>query len=130
MKSKILFAVILAVVLSACTRTIYIPQESTHTEYRDRLIERVDSIFERDSIFIHSKGDTVFIKKYRDRYRDRIIRDTAFVERTDTIRIPYPVEKPLTKWQKIKQDMGGIAIGGLFALICFVVVWLVRRQRW
>lgn len=36
----------------------------------------------------------------------------------NSIRVPYPVESQLTKWQKLKQDVGG------FAIIAFISIFL------
>ena len=48
---------------------------------------------------------------------------------TDTvrIRIPVPVERKLTKWEKAKQDAGGIAIVVLALAIYALSVWLGKR---
>ncbi len=44
-----------------------------------------------------------------------------FVERTRRIEVPkpYPVEKKLTKWQSVKQDVGGYAI---FSIIVITLI--------
>ena len=47
----------------------------------------------------------------------------------DSIRVPYPVEKSLSKWEQAKMDFGGIAIGGTIALVAFIVIWIVKRIR-
>ncbi|WP_352423913.1 hypothetical protein [Proteiniphilum sp.] len=95
----ILPAVILFIMLSGCkTHTVYVPVECTTVEYKDRL--RLDSIFYRDTIRLHSRGDTV----YKDivRWRERFVRDTVYHERRDSIPIIVEKEVPvnyLTKWQ-------------------------------
>ena len=48
----------------------------------------------------------------------------------DSIPMPYPVEKQLSKWEQAKMDYGGMAIGGTVALVIFAVVWLVKRIRY
>jgi hypothetical protein len=53
--------VILIMVLMCSRKTTYVPVESVHTEYRDRLLH--DSIHVRDSIYIRERGDTVFMDK-------------------------------------------------------------------
>lgn len=111
------------------TRIEYIPVESVRTEYKDRL--QRDSIYFRDSIIMREKGDTMFIDRWRYLYKDRLITDTLIV--SDTVRVPYPVEKELTRWQKTKMDVGGWAIGvlsGVLALgIGYAIVWLIRRRK-
>lgn len=41
---------------------------------------------------------------------------------TKEVKVPYPVEKELTKWQKFRIDFGGWAIG-IVIITTFVVVW-------
>jgi hypothetical protein len=47
--------------------------------------------------------------------------------RTDTIKVPYPVEKKLTKWQQVKIDYGGEAII-LAIVVIFIVIWLIFKR--
>lgn len=93
---KALFVIVLTLLLAGC-RTKYV----TVPEYRYR--DSVQVRCERDSIFLHDsvyvsekvKGDTVYITRYRERtlYRDRWRTDTLRIVRTDSISVPYPVEK-------------------------------------
>ena len=118
--------------LCSCTRKVYVPTETVRTEYKDRVVEnlRVDTVAMRDSVAVYVNGDTVRITKYRDRWRTRIIErhDTIVSVKRDSVAVPYPVEKPLTKWQRVKQDFGEFAI----AFICValaVIAWLVFKKR-
>ena len=120
--------------LTGCTSVRYVPVESvTHDSIYISRVER-DSIHVHDSIYMEvmSKADTVYQTKYVQKvvYRDALRTDTMIVERVDTIRMPYPVERQLSQWEKIKLDLGGICIGGLiiFAL-SEVAVWILRRKR-
>lgn len=108
-----------------CTTTKYVPIESVHTEYRDRVNIQRDSIYLRDSIYIENKGDTIVIERWRDRWRDRIIRDTMRVNTTDTIQHIVEVEKPLTAAQKVRIAIGNIAIAAAFVLL---LVYFIRRR--
>lgn len=53
--------------------------------------------------------------------------------RVDSIRVPYPVERPLSRWDRLKLEVGGIAIGALgltiLAVAACIVVWLARKKR-
>ncbi len=49
--------------------------------------------------------------------------------KSDSIPVPYPVERKLTKWQQTKMDFGGIALGGIIAVVCIAVIWLIRKFR-
>lgn len=131
--STVLWIVLLLLCFCSCAREIYVPVETVthHTDTLRLTTLRVDSVFQRDSVSLIQRGDTVFLTKYRDRfrYRDRI--DTVYKATVDTARIsvPYPVERKLTKWEKTKQDVGGMAIGGLVIAVCVVVIWLIKKFR-
>ena len=116
-----------AVCLCSC-RTQHVPVESVKTEieYRDRW--QRDSTHVHDSIHVREKGDTVFIDRWHTEYKDRLVHDTVYIEKTDSVQVPYPVEKALTRWQSVKQEVGGIAIGVIIAL-CLVIIWLIRKKR-
>lgn len=108
------------------SRIQYIPVESVRTEYKDRL--QRDSIYVQDSVFVRDKGDTVFVDRWRYVYKDKSVTDTLLVN--DTIRVPYPVEKQLTRWQQTKMDVGGWAIGALSGIfIYYIIIWLIKRKK-
>lgn len=121
--------IVLAAMLSGCKSVEYVPVETVKTEYQDKWHFARDSVYLSDSVYIREKGDTVWLERYRTLYRDREIRDTAFIERTDSVDVPYPVEKQLTRWQQTKMDFGGLAMGGTAVAIAFVIVWLIKRLK-
>ena len=124
---------IVLAVMSGCTKTVYVPFESHHyhTDSVRVAVERVDTLMQHDSVYVERNGDTTLIVKWRDRYRVKEVHDTVarIVERRDSVPVPYPVEKPLSKWQQAKMDFGGIAMGGCAALLAIAVWWLIRRFR-
>lgn len=131
-------AVLLACVMMAgCSpKTVYVPQErvvmQTDTVYSAKV--RVDSVFMRDSVAVMQRGDTVFITRHRDRYRYRDRTDTVYQSVIDSVNVsvPYPVERELTPWEKVKMDAGGWAIGAGTALLVAVtalLVWLIKIKR-
>lgn len=111
----ILVAILVVFLLTGCkTKTVLVPVNETKIEYRDRL--RIDSIYNRDTIQIYGRNDTVFkdVVKWRERFRV----DTVSVVKVDSI--PYPVEvikevNKLTKWQRWRLTILNI-IGGLTAV--------------
>lgn len=119
----------LALMLSACTSTKYVPVESVRTEYRDREIEKLVSDTVRDTRIVWVKGDTIREIRNREHLRLVSVHDTCFVEHTDTIRVPYPVERKLSRWEKAKMDFGGFAMGGVVIALCIAVVWLIKKFR-
>jgi hypothetical protein len=98
----ILLAILVVFLLTGCkTKTVLVPVEKVKIEYRERL--RVDSIYNRDTIQIYKKNDTIYYEKIR--WRERFKIDTVSVVRVDSI--PYKVEvvkevNKLTKWQKLR----------------------------
>ena len=113
----------------SCRSVKYVPVETVKTDsvYVNK-VQR-DSIRLQDSIFVFVKGDTVRIEKYKYLYRDRVVRDTVYKVQCDTIRVPYPVEKPLTRWQKWKLDLGGFAMAAIAIAVLVVVGRMVYRLR-
>ena len=117
--------------LTACSpKTIYVPK--VHTEYitRTDTFVKIDSVSVKDSVYVTQKGDTVRIEKwhvqYRDRWREKVVRDT--IMRTDTISVPYPVEKKLTMTERFDIWLNGICIV-LGLLLLFVVAWLIIKWK-
>ena len=87
-----------------------------------------DSVFVKDSVLV-VKGDTVteYRWKYVFKYKNRT--DTLYVSRTDTIRVPYPVEAKLTKWQRFRMDVGGYAVVAVVVLVFAIVGCSLYRIR-
>ena len=129
MRKGILLFMLLAMLTGCKTKYVAVPEyHNVYVEKHDTLVHR-DSIFEKDSVLIMMNGDTVTIYKtkilYKDRWRERIVyRDSI---RTDSIRVPYPVEKELTFWQKTWIKAGKMLFYGL-VIIC-IIFWLVYVLR-
>ena len=115
-------------ILCSC-KTKYVPMETVKidTIYINKL--QRDSIYMYDSVFVKDKGDTVFVEKYKYLYRDKLVRDTLYINRTDSIQTPYPVEKELTKWQQFRMDFGVWAIGIVIITILVVVGRMVYKLK-
>ena len=124
---KILFIAAIATLLYSCKSVKYIPVETTKIEYRDNFVR--DSIVRYDSVFFKDKGDTLILEKYRYLYKNRIVKDSIFIN--DTIRVPYPVEvvkqvkAPLTSWQSFQIWCGRFALFALL-LACIYFVWKLK----
>lgn len=117
--------------LSSCSpKTVYVPTVTIRTDTLYRTALRVDSVIFRDSVAVIQRGDTVYLTKYRDRFRYRECIDTVYQSATDSVRIrvPYPVERPLTQWERTKMELGGWAFGALIVAVV-AVVWLIFKRR-
>lgn len=117
----------LAICLTSCRNIKYVPVEIVKTEYKTRDSIRFDSIYEHDSIFLFVKGDTVYKEKYRYKYRYLTINKTDTVMLTDSVQIPYPVEKQLTRWQQMKIELGGWAVSVIVILSIVLMLKLFRN---
>ena len=118
----IIILLMLAICFVSC-RTQYIPVESVRTEYKTRDSTRYDSIYQRDSIYTLIKGDTVYLYRYKYLYRYLTTNRTDTILKNDSIRVPYPVEKKLNRWQSIKMELGGWVI-----IVIFVYMLMYALQ--
>ena len=48
---------------------------------------------------------------------------------TKKVKEPYPVEKELTRWQKIRLNVGGWAIGIVIITILVMAVWMIYKLK-
>lgn len=121
--TRIIVLILLAIMLYGCKSIQYVPVETIKrdTTYISQI--KIDSIYHRDSIYIEHKGDTVYLSKYKYLYKYIEKHDTLWREKVDTIQVAYPVEAQLTKWQKIKINMGEY----LIAAIVLIVIWLCAK---
>ena len=100
-------------------KTQYVPVESARTEYRDRW--RTDSIYNRDSIFLSVRGDTVWMEKYITRYRTGwcAIRFCAWTAS------PFPLRwRSAYMWKSLFHG-GNRSLCGLVELVCYYLFFLL-----
>lgn len=81
---------------------------------RDRNFSRNEAV-----LLIQAKYDSIF--KAQSKVFNAILEQIR--------QIPIPVEKPLSKWERLKQEAGGIAIGILVAILSIAVIWLIRKIK-
>ena len=142
-----------------CTRKIYVPVERvvahTDTFYRSRLridtlrmVERVyEADFRYDSIapILDSLNRVIGFDRYH--FREFTKKDSREIERLqaviDSLRsvkrdsvdrpVPYPVERELTRWERVKMDAGEFALSLLAAGVVMgfiaLLIWLVKIKR-
>lgn len=145
----VMFLVLLAI--TGC-RTQYVTVPEYHNEY----ISRTDSFFHMDTIMekewvtikevdstqlaelgvqLRNIKTAYLIERNRNRERNSVTAsiktDTIF--KTDSIPVPHPVERKLSRWERVKMDVGGWAIGALsaalLASIGFIVILLIRKSN-
>lgn len=125
------FALIFLALLLAGCRTKYVSVPEYHTEYRVRTdtVHRVDSFTQHDSVAVWVKADTVYKERWRTKelYKYLYKNSTDTLLKTDSVRVPYPVEKKLSRSQRAFITMGKIAMGALVAVVIAAAVWLAVR---
>lgn len=117
---------LIAVLVTSCgaarkqVETIYLRD----TTYISKV--QVDSVFKRDSIFVKEKNDTIYIYKEKVRDRYRLLRDTVYRHKVDSVYIDkvreVKVEKGLTAWQRFR-------LRGFWILAAIIGGYLVWRNR-
>lgn len=121
--SLIIFCLIVMLSLCGCKtkeRVVVVTEQHTDTTYITK--HQRDSVWLHDSISIREKGDTVWMERWHTKYIEKTATDTLYRSKTDSIPVPYPVEKQLTRWQQIKVGYGGWAMGILAGLIAVFIL--------
>ena len=125
----LLLCVLFLAVCSSCSRVQYVPVESVRTDSVKILQQMRDSIYVHDSIFVKSQGDTVYINRYRYKYLDKVRIDTMYVIHVDSVRVPYPVERKLNRWERAKQEVGSIAMGIVILAIGLIIIRFILLKN-
>lgn len=115
----VFIALLLAWVLRGCKTCECLPS----IEYRDSIVTRYhhDTIqtYEKDSIFIHAKGDTVWRERWSIRWRDKIVErhDTIYQDRqTETVRL-----------EKVVPTFYRTCTRGFWLMLSILIVGVVGR---
>lgn len=114
-------------------KTKYVSVPEYHTEYvnkevHDTLIEK---LFQKDSVAFYIKGDTVYRDRFQILYKDKYntIERTDTMIKVDSIRVPYPVERSLTKWERVKMSVGGATIVIVGVALLVIIIWLIKAIK-
>ena len=144
--------ILLLVIMSGCGQVRYVSTASEHVKLKrdvehdtvevvrvvsDRVVERV-----KDSthVVVDEQGN----EKSRDRVQDRYLFienrdsvnfyrakvDSLMSMKVDSVEVPVPVERELSRWERVKMKIGGLCVEG-FGIVCLTaaVVWLIRRKE-
>lgn len=120
---------LIGMLAGSCRSIQYVPVETVKYEYITRDSIQLDSVYVKDSILIRQKSDTVFLDKYRYVYKYKYIDKVDTVLRVDSVAVPYPVEKKLTRWQQMKMDFGATATGILALLLGITVFYIFVKSK-
>ena len=125
---RLILFIIIALSCLSCS-TYHKPME---TVVRDSLYitqRMIDRVLIRDSVYERHVHDTVYKYKERETVRYLAMRDTLYVERMDSVSVPYPVERKLTKWEAVRMRMGDILLVSVNIGLIYVVIWMIRRRK-
>ena len=150
--SWIIVALIISVIvfwLCGCT-TQYVPVETVRTEYKTKTdtVKMSDTIrTEKETILREARPeDSAMIAKLGIKLQDNerlliLLRNqlteanskqyeshTDTIIKMDSIQVPYPVEKKLTKWQQFKMDFSEWIIGIILMSSLLFCIYLARRK--
>ena len=132
----VIASILFVLMLQGC-RTKYVSVPEYHNVYvtKHDTLTKHDSVYQKELVDRYVKGDTVFLTKTKVDYRYKNIYKTLYRDsiKTDSVRVPYPVEKKLSRWQGLKMEVGGWAIGVLSVVVLgaigYIIMWLVRKYR-
>lgn len=128
----------IASLFTSCTTTRTVTVERVRTDtVRITQLQR-DSIFRHDSIYVRERtqGDTVIMEvdRWHTQYRDRLLIDTCYISRRDSVPVPYPVEKrvpaQLSGWQNFQLWLGRLLLIALaLCATVFAFRWWLRVKK-
>lgn len=123
----LLFLVLLLLLLSSCKATSTSAIVPVHSATHDTIFQRklkYDSVYIDRWQRIERKADTVFCDRTKTEFRYRLLRDTVYKTRTDTI--PVVKQVPVVKkerytppFTKFLACLGIIALGAISIYILF-----------
>ena len=129
MVSRLLIAILAGLSLLGC-KPYKVTQRETVIKDSLYIVQRmIDRVLIRDSVYERHVHDTVYKYKEREPVRYLAMRDTLYIERRDSVSVPYPVEREMTKWEATRMRLGDILLAVFIAGLLYVVVWLIKRRR-
>lgn len=122
-------AITLLCAMCSCTSVKYVPVETVKTDSIRVVNVQRDSVFVHDSVFIREKNDTVYLTRWKTIYKEHLKTDTIVEVRVDSVNTVIEVEKPLTRMQSLKQDIGTGVLYALPILIAVGIFILYRKLK-
>jgi hypothetical protein len=121
----------IAAALSGCTTTKYVEIEKIRTDTTYITKHEKDSIWLHDSVEVKIKGDSVLIERWHTKYKEKIVRDTSYIAKHDTIPQPYPVEKLVEKklswFQQTEIWAGRVMLAILAGLVVYAILRIKKK---
>lgn len=127
----------LLLVMTSCTTQKPVVLErvvnKTDTLYKTNYI--ADTFRVHDSIYVESYavGDTIYKTKNVYKWRDRVSVKTDTIYKamlqTDTTRLPIPMERKLSTWERTQMHIGQFTIGAVVLVVLSLLLWLIHRKE-
>lgn len=118
--------------LSGC-KTKYIPMEKVvyQNSIKHDTLHTSDSVFVRDSIYLRQNGDTCYLDRWHEKTVFKnvyMVKVDSFLKR-DSIPVPYPVEKELSKWEQFQLKYAVWSFGALCILLIILGYKLYKKIK-
>ena len=127
MKRNFCIVILVALLLVGCkTKERVVTVETVRTDTTYITKHQRDSVWLHDSIHVTEKGDTIRIDRWHTKYVEKATHDTLYQHKTDSVPVPYPVEKlvecELSWWQQTRLHLANImlwllGIGGVLFIL-------------
>lgn len=148
MRMRVLLTISVLFLLVACkAQKEFITEKDTQVEVVEKpVIHEVykvntvrDTVFNRDSVYIIQRGDTIYNNTVREFHHYSHTTDT--IHSNDTItkvvvqpvehilkeKVEVEVEKPLNWWQKLRMSLGETFIGAFILFIGYLI--FIRKKK-
>ena len=120
-----LLLLLMVILLSGCRPTQIITDNNTETHDTIVQIHQTrDSIFIKDSIFVKTSNDTVFVDRWHERFRYLIKRDTIYQTR-DSVQYKV-IKRTVTEYRTPWWCRGGLLLL-LLGVVLFLLLLLVKK---
>ena len=118
--------VLICSLFSSCTTTQYVPVIEHRTDTVRQCLTLRDSIWLHDSISVKEKGDTVRIEKWHTKYVSKEVHDTTYINKTDSVPVPYEVVKEVPRKRSTVDWV--LTIMGMLSILG-IIVWVVNKVK-
>ena len=128
-----LFLLAAVLIFGSCTTTKYVTVPEVHTDTVRITNHQMDSIWLHDSIYHMVRNDTILIERWHTKYKEKMVYDTTYISKVDTIAKPYPVpeyvEKKLSWWQRLRLHLGNIMLVLIGAAVLYAAAKIYLKFR-
>lgn len=111
----------LTILVNSCNTTKVVPVREAH--HSEHITTDKDSVHIVDSIFVYINGDTIRETRWRDQWRDRLIRDTVWLADTIPKVETVIVEKRLSRIEEWQMNIGRDVMWAVPIILCLYMLY-------